>query len=550
MKLQRFKLDSIVKVFAVIILLFAGLLPNDRQDAAVAIPISSFSPIASPAPADIFPATHSGVTGTVNLGNLMPYLWTPATGDRMHYNGAFPLLIDLSGSPIILQNWQVSGVVQSWIDGSGCFNSQGFMYCGATLSAGTITDAAIAAGNCVGVTVASVLVGNINCVNSVSVGNDLINTGTSGAPVIAVTNAPTFTGTITDSAATVFNFSGTTTATITNNTTGAVPSFVLNDTNGTPPTGDLLDLDVGGTPQFKVNSTGGITANGIIDSNLTTGNCVGVSTLGILVGNSSCMISLTAGNDINVGSGTAPSVAVTNSPTFAGNLTAGSIIDSGLTSGHCVGASTSGLILTATNCVTSLSASTNIVVGTGETPTVATTNAPTFSGLVTLSSTTPETFSATGGTTITNNATGAVASLTFNSNNASAPTGDLLKLQIGGTNKVRFMNDGGLLLAAAGSGIQPNGASGAYVPEIYIGGANSVVHPQIVTGTCTASTSGATCTFANSFTFASSTFHCTFGIEGTTATFNVAYNPASNTTTSFNLKSGSGSPVTDYICFE
>lgn len=79
------------------------------------------------------------------------------------------------------------------------------------------------------------------------------------------------------------------------------------------------------------------------------------------------------------------------------------------------------------------------------------------------SNATPLTFSSTTGTTITNNATGAVASWTLNSNNGSAPTGDLLDLQLGGTTKFSVLNSG--VLKAPDSGTSTLGTlAPCYVP--------------------------------------------------------------------------------------
>jgi hypothetical protein len=76
---------------------------------------------------------------------------------------------------------------------------------------------------------------------------------------------------------------------------------------------------------------GTVYAAAVTDSGLTSGNCVQAGTGGILTTTSSAcgssgggITGLTAGNDIAVGSGSTPSVAVTNAPTFTGGVAAAS----------------------------------------------------------------------------------------------------------------------------------------------------------------------------------------------------------------------------------
>ena len=98
--------------------------------------------------------------------------------------------------------------------------------------------------------------------------------------------------------------------------------------------------------------------------------------------NNTGVLSVTGSGNISVTAGATPNVTITSAPTFA------NVTDSALTSGNCVQASTAGLLTTVSaacgiGTLTGLTAGSNIVVGTGPSPSVGTTNAPTFSGQVT-----------------------------------------------------------------------------------------------------------------------------------------------------------------------
>lgn len=101
---------------------------------------------------------------------------------------------------------------------------------------------------------------------------------------------------------------------------------------------------------------------------------IAVGTGGICPG---CLLGLTAGSNIVVGTGTTPSVAVTAAPTFS------NVTDSALTSGNCVQASTAGLLSTISNpcgTVTTVTATGNLSSSGGTAPAITMTSAPTFSG--------------------------------------------------------------------------------------------------------------------------------------------------------------------------
>lgn len=80
---------------------------------------------------------------------------------------------------------------------------------------------------------------------------------------------------------------------------------------------------------------------GSVGATLAVNSLLSLSGLGI-----SGLSGITAGNDIVVTptNPSKPTVAVTQSPTFTGNVTAGTLTDSGLSAGICVGTTTAGLL--------------------------------------------------------------------------------------------------------------------------------------------------------------------------------------------------------------
>ena len=206
-------------------------------------------------------------------------------------------------------------------------------------------------------------------------------------PQISITAAPTFAGAVT---ASQFNGSGAglTSATIPNAALVTSPVTSVSGSGNIASTGGLTPtVSITNAPTF----TGALSALSLTGTGLTNGNCVQASTGGLLTTTSGpcaagTLTGLTAGSNIVVGAGPTPSVAVTNSPTFTGALSAASLTGTGLTSGNCVQASTGGLLTTAAaKCVTSVTGTGNISVSAGPTPVVSITAAPTFSGLVTSS---------------------------------------------------------------------------------------------------------------------------------------------------------------------
>lgn len=209
------------------------------------------------------------------------------------------------------------------------------------LVSGTMTvttnfvDSALTASKCVGTDGSKNLVSTTNCLNSISTTSPITNSGTATAPIIACTicvttaggqsigGVTTFAGLI-DSALTASNCVGTDASKNLASNTNCVQSVAV--------TSPIGNSGTGAAPNFTcttcVTTAGGqsiagtTTFAGLIDSALTASNCVGSDASKNLVSNTNCIQSLTAGNDINTLSGAAPTVAVTNAPTFTGTLTA------------------------------------------------------------------------------------------------------------------------------------------------------------------------------------------------------------------------------------
>ena len=261
-----------------------------------------------------------------------------------------------------------------------------------------------------------------NAVTGVTVTSPVTNGGTSTAPILGcvtcVTTAggQTIAGTTTLSNTAPLTFSSTSGATVASAATGSVAAFVFNNTNSV--TGDMLDVEKAGTNVYQILNNGGFISNG--------------------------------------------------NSTINGLLTASDLTDSALTPGDCVQAGTGGhFTTTLAACgsggggVTSVTGSAPIVSSGGTTPAIScstcitTVGGQTIAGTTTFSGASPFSLSNTGTTTVTENTTGANAVLVFNANNASAPTGDLLDLDLGGTKEQAFTNGGGinaLGAIAAGSG--------------------------------------------------------------------------------------------------
>ena len=104
---------------------------------------------------------------------------------------------------------------------------------------------------------------------------------------------------------------------------------------------------------------------------------------------------------------------------------------------------------------------------------------------------------------------------------------------------------GGKVVAV--SGVQPNGSTGSYAPEIWLQGVNTNAHPKMVTGTCASITlTGVACTFPASFAFSANTFTCTFAGEGTQGK---SYSYDTKLTTGMTIYANSGTSTVDYICW-
>lgn len=145
------------------------------------------------------------------------------------------------------------------------------------------------------------------------------------------------------------------------------------------------NISVTALPSPVVSITAAPTFGQITDSGLTSGNCVQASTGGLLTTvaaacGTGTVTSVSGSGNISSTGGAAPTVSITNAPTFTGTATVGNLIDSGLTASTCVGANGSKQLVSSSSCVTSVSGTGNISSTGGSTPTVSVTNAPTFTG--------------------------------------------------------------------------------------------------------------------------------------------------------------------------
>jgi hypothetical protein len=132
----------------------------------------------------------------------------------------------------------------------------------------------------------------------------------------------------------------------------------------------------GSFPNNTIALVASPSVTGLTVTGLNASSCVRTdSSKNLASGTADCVTGLTAGLNMAVGSGLTPSVATIAAPSFT------NITDSGLTATRCVRTSTGGLLNSATaDCLTAVTAGTNIVVsGLGTAPTVATSTTPTFS---------------------------------------------------------------------------------------------------------------------------------------------------------------------------
>lgn len=151
----------------------------------------------------------------------------------------------------------------------------------------------------------------------------------------------------------------------------------------------------GTTPNVTITNaptfTGAVVGGGFTDTGLAINSCVGTNSVKTL-NSINCVTSVSGTGNIASTGGTTPVVSVTNAPTFTGQVAAASYKASNLTSGDCLESLSGVVTSTSTSCpngsLGGVTAGSNIVVSTPNpnSPTVAVTNAPTFSGAVTANS--------------------------------------------------------------------------------------------------------------------------------------------------------------------
>jgi hypothetical protein len=256
------------------------------------------------------------------------------------------------------------------------------------VTAGNVTDSALTSGNCVQASTGGLLTTTAAACGSGSggvtsvTGSGNIQVTAGATPVVTITNAPNFTSNIT------VGTNGTANAGI---LFAAASGHTVEQVNGSQTvatiSGTAINFNNGSTSYASMDQSGNLGLTGSLHAtsfygsgaNITTGTIPDAALV------TAPVTSLTAGSNIVVGSGSTPTVAVTNAPSFTGPLSASTLTATGLTSGDCVQASTGGLLTTATGAcstgtVTGLTAGNGIVVGTGPTPSVALANSITVSG--------------------------------------------------------------------------------------------------------------------------------------------------------------------------
>lgn len=147
-----------------------------------------------------------------------------------------------------------------------------------------------------------------------------------------------------------------------------------------------------GTTSFDgiVNSGAGTTTLNVTAVGYASGSPGAIVGAGAVVapgGNGRTTVSsLIAGTNIQPMTGATPTVAETNAPTWTGTATGGQFIDSGFSGiATCVGANTSKQFVSGSNCVFSVAGDGGNITTTGGTsPTVSITAAPTFAGNTTV----------------------------------------------------------------------------------------------------------------------------------------------------------------------
>lgn len=280
-----------------------------------------------------------------------------------------------------------------------------------TTTTGQLIDSGLTASTCVG-TSATKQLQSTGCVTSVTGSGNIASSGGSTpnitlTGIVPVGNGGTGTGALTANlclGTTAGGVYGTSTIPCLGENTSAsfVAPAVGSSVNVTISSAYVLGITQNhmpiiiddGTTSFDgiVNTGAGTSTLNVTAVGYATGSAGATVAAGAVVtpgGNGRTTVnSVTGSGNISATAGATPNVTITDAPTFAGNVTAGNVTDSALTSGRCIQSGTSGLLTAtagacATGTLTGLTAGNDIVVGTGATPTVAVTNSPVFTGQTT-----------------------------------------------------------------------------------------------------------------------------------------------------------------------
>ena len=157
-------------------------------------------------------------------------------------------------------------------------------------------------------------------VQSLNAGSNIVITAGTPNPTVATTNAPTFTGTVT-SAGNIFT-------TVAAATPTASSVYIINDAGST--NGLALNVPTSSTNGFtflvahssvgSISNAGLLTIANILDNGLTASECIGSDASKNLVSNAGCVLSVSGTGNISVTTGPTPAVSITNAPAFTGKV--------------------------------------------------------------------------------------------------------------------------------------------------------------------------------------------------------------------------------------
>ncbi len=217
------------------------------------------------------------------------------------------------------------------------------------VTTGNVADSGLSVSQCVGTDTAKFLVSNTNCVQSVTAGGNVTNTGTAVAPIIGVVNPPTFTG------ESIINTGG--------GYANSVGAGGFGQTSGCSTTCNQQQA-------YAWTTNAGTGINGFIggDSTKTT---QGVSNQYFQVGDNN---NGTAAVHVAIDT-TSGNIGTDGTITTGGTITAPNLIDSGLAANSCVSTNGSKQLNSGGTCVNNLSAGTGITIsGPAYNPTVTVAN--------------------------------------------------------------------------------------------------------------------------------------------------------------------------------